>query len=114
MARSSQLAREQADALDKLRAIFPPGSTLYTISRKPARGLSNTFSFLAATTEPDGRPKVSDVSWLVAKAGIFPLARDVMACRVSGDSAHASYEVARLMYGPKTGPDYPVSWFTFA
>lgn len=103
-------AAERERALDELREVFPVGSVIYTVSRKPARGVAHTFSFLAAGADPDGRPVVRNVSWLVAKAGIFPLARDVMACRVSGDSTEAAYNVAQLMYGPKTGPEYPVSW----
>lgn len=59
---SATTSTERADALDQLRALFPPGSTARTILRHVSRsGMTRAISVVA---------EGEDVSWLLARAGI--------------------------------------------
>lgn len=99
----AQKAADRADAITKLRALFPPGSTVYTVLRRVARsGMSRHISVVAHDT--DGP---SDVTWLVARALDVRMDRDTGGLKVSGCGMdmgfHVAYNMSRCLYSAGYG-----------
>ena len=77
---TKQQKAEQAEALEQLRGLFPPGNTVHTILRHVSRsGMSRAISVVV--TE-DGEPR--DVSWLVARAGLGKFDRQHDGVKIGG------------------------------
>jgi hypothetical protein len=67
MTRKAQAEQDKQQAIERLRDLFPIGSTVSTILRHVSRsGMSRSISVLA--TDDDG--SISDVSYLIVRAGI--------------------------------------------
>lgn len=59
----------RAEAIGRLRAILPPGSTVYTILRHVARsGMMRRLDVYALDTDSDGKPWMRYLSGLVSHA----------------------------------------------
>ena len=62
--------QERTEAIERLRKMLPPGSTVYTIARHVSRsGMSRSISLVTVEPTvygPDGEP--FDISWLAARA----------------------------------------------
>jgi hypothetical protein len=65
MTTTTKTSPEQTDAIDKLRVMFPAGSTVHLILRHSS---SSTKYISVLHVEPD--LTISDVSYLVARAGV--------------------------------------------
>ena len=64
MTAAAQKRTERDEAIEQLREMLPPGSTVHTIARHVSRsGMSRSISIVIAR---DGDPW--DISWLVARA----------------------------------------------
>lgn len=62
-------ADERAEAIGRLRAILPPGSTVYTILRHVSRsGMMRRLDVYALDTDSDGKPWMRFLSGAVSDA----------------------------------------------
>lgn len=90
----------QDAARESLRIIFPRNSTVTTIVRHVSKsGMSRAISVLA--TDVNGT--IEDVSWIVARAGIFKSDTRHAGLKVSGTGMdmtfHVTYSIASVLYG---------------
>lgn len=61
--------QERTNAIERLRSILPPGSTVYTILRHVARsGMSRRIDVYAIDTDADGKPWMRYLSGMVSHA----------------------------------------------
>lgn len=90
---------EREDATNKLREMFPPGSTVYTILRHVSRsGMQRSISIVGKWE--DGR--LGNVDWLAARALGYRLDRDRGGLKVSGCGMdmgfHLVYSLSRVLW----------------
>ena len=99
---------ERAEALDRLRKLLPPGSTVSTMTLHVSpSGMSRNIA--AFIPDPDFPGEVRDLSSLIIRAGIFPRPRGQYArgVRVGGAGMdmhfHLVYTLACVLYGYGNG-----------
>ena len=67
--KKAALARAREAAIDKLRKLLPPGSTVYTILRHVARsGMMRRLDVYALDTDSEGKPWMRYLSGIVSHA----------------------------------------------
>jgi len=101
---------EQREAVDQLRAILPPGSTVHTVLRHVSRsGMSRSISLVVCD---NGEP--SDITWLAVRAGLGRFDRDRGGIKVAGCGMDMGfslvYDLGRTIYPDGhccSGPDCP-------
>lgn len=96
---------ERAEALAKLREMFPIGSTATTVIRHVSRsGMQRAISVLHAG--PDG---IEDVSWLVARATDFRFNRSHGGLTVNGCGMDMTFHLVYSLSAHLHGNGYLVS-----
>jgi hypothetical protein len=88
-----------AEALEYLREYFKPGDTVYTVlTNVSSSGMTRRMAVLAAITDREGKPGIYNVSHLVARAGLFKMARNHEGeITVSGAGMDMGFHVAYTM-----------------
>jgi hypothetical protein len=67
---------EQAEAIQHLREMLPPGSKVYTkVDHVSRSGMQRHISLYVATVE-DGKPIITPINWYVARALDYRRAKD--------------------------------------
>lgn len=89
----------QDAAREELRRILRPGRIVYTVLRHVSRsGMSRSISVVVANK----RDELSDVSWLVARAGLGKFDRRHDGVKVNGCGMdmgfHLVYSLSRVLY----------------
>jgi hypothetical protein len=92
---------EMQEASDRLRKMFPQGSTVHTVVRHvSASGMTRAISVLA---HEDGSEVIEDVSCLVRRALDWPMDQTHGGVRVKGAGMnmafHLVYSIAQALYG---------------
>lgn len=93
---------ERGEAIEKLRAMLPPGSKVHTVVRHvSSSGMTRHISCLVSSE--DG---INDITWLVSRALEYRRAKDgglvVSGCGMDM-GFHVVYNLGRTLY-PKGGP----------
>jgi hypothetical protein len=61
--------QEQSEAIETLRELLPPGSTVHTILEHVSRsGMQRRIRPVVLTTDADGQPRVRNIGYLLGKA----------------------------------------------
>lgn len=99
----TQEETEREDGIKQLRELLKPGDTVYTIIRHvSSSGMSRRISPVAII---DGKP--DDISWEVAKLGIFKRRYPHDSLTVGGCGMdmgfHVVYEVSRMIFSEGFG-----------
>jgi hypothetical protein len=98
MSKAAEKRAEQTEAIEKLREIFPPGSTVHTVLRHVSHSdMLRAISVLVAG--PDG---IDDVSYLVARAVEMTFDRNHGGVKVTGCGMdmgyHLAHSLSRVLY----------------
>ena len=85
------------DAIERCRAILPPGSRVYTmLASRSADGMTRRVRVFIATLGTDGAPRIAEITHVVAQAlGMFPNSRGKWGVVVKGCGVEADFEVVR-------------------
>jgi len=94
MTKTAEKKKDRAEAIEKLREMYPPGSTVSTLLRHVSRsGMQRTVCVIK---------NEEDVSWLVARALDMRFDRDRGGVKVTGCGMdmgfHVAYSLSRTLY----------------
>ena len=110
--KKQQEEQVKSDALNLLREYLNGVDTIYTVLLSVSRdGMSRTIMPVIATIDQNGKPQVTNISWLVARAGIANRPRNNKDGVVMGgcgmDMGFALvYEISTTLHGHRNEGGY--------